>query len=64
MVFAPGLLHNLVELAGPEHVLLGTDYPFDMGEGGPQADRGRRVPLPRGRRKHSGGNAVRLFGLD
>jgi aminocarboxymuconate-semialdehyde decarboxylase len=26
------LLHALVDFAGPEHVLLGSDYPFDMGD--------------------------------
>jgi aminocarboxymuconate-semialdehyde decarboxylase len=28
----PELLRALVEFAGPERVLLGTDYPFDMGD--------------------------------
>jgi aminocarboxymuconate-semialdehyde decarboxylase len=28
----PQLLRALVEFAGPERVLLGTDYPFDMGD--------------------------------
>jgi aminocarboxymuconate-semialdehyde decarboxylase len=27
-----GLLRALVDYAGPEHVLLGSDYPFDMGD--------------------------------
>jgi aminocarboxymuconate-semialdehyde decarboxylase len=30
----PGLLRALVEFAGAERVLLGTDYPFDMGDRG------------------------------
>jgi aminocarboxymuconate-semialdehyde decarboxylase len=30
----PELLRALVEFAGPQHVLLGTDYPFDMGDRG------------------------------
>jgi aminocarboxymuconate-semialdehyde decarboxylase len=33
----PGLLRALVELAGPERVLLGTDYPFDMADHDPVA---------------------------
>ena len=28
----PRLLRDLVEFAGPEQVVLGTDYPFDMGD--------------------------------
>jgi len=32
VVFDPGVLRALVEFAGPGRVLLGSDYPFDMGE--------------------------------
>ncbi|HEU5422001.1 MAG TPA: amidohydrolase family protein, partial [Nitrolancea sp.] len=32
IVFDPLILRHLVELAGAERVVLGTDYPFDMGE--------------------------------
>jgi predicted TIM-barrel fold metal-dependent hydrolase len=31
LVHAPSVLHNLVEVAGPERIVLGTDHPFDMG---------------------------------
>jgi aminocarboxymuconate-semialdehyde decarboxylase len=31
-VHDPAVLRSVVEFAGPEHVLLGSDYPFDMGE--------------------------------
>lgn len=31
MVFAPDQIEYLVKKYGPEHVLLGTDYPYDMG---------------------------------
>jgi aminocarboxymuconate-semialdehyde decarboxylase len=31
IVHAPRALEFLIEQAGPEHVLLGSDYPFDMG---------------------------------
>ena len=32
VVFTPGQLENLVTLFGADHVLMGTDDPFDMGE--------------------------------
>ena len=32
VVFTPHQLAALVELFGPDHVLLGTDYPYDMAE--------------------------------
>jgi aminocarboxymuconate-semialdehyde decarboxylase len=31
ITFDPGMLRQLVERFGADHVLLGTDYPFDMG---------------------------------
>ena len=31
IVHSPRALEFLIDLAGPEHVLLGSDYPFDMG---------------------------------
>jgi aminocarboxymuconate-semialdehyde decarboxylase len=31
ITFDPGMLRQLVERFGAEHVVLGTDYPFDMG---------------------------------
>ena len=32
ITFDPTILRHLIDTFGPEHVLLGTDYPFDMGE--------------------------------
>lgn len=32
VVFTPGQLENLVRLFGADHVLMGTDYPFDMAD--------------------------------
>ena len=55
------VLKNLVEFAGADHVLLGSDYPFDMGNENP-------VELVHSARLGAdaeelilGGNAVRLF---
>jgi aminocarboxymuconate-semialdehyde decarboxylase len=35
IVFTPQQLHALVEIFGADHVLMGTDYPFDMAESDP-----------------------------
>jgi len=35
IAFDPEMLRNLIDKYGPEQVLLGTDYPFDMGEEDP-----------------------------
>jgi len=57
------LLRALVGYVTPEHVLLGSDYPFDMGEASP-AERVRGLGLtPSEERKILGGNAERLLGL-
>jgi aminocarboxymuconate-semialdehyde decarboxylase len=32
VVFDPGVLRALVDFAGADHVLVGSDYPFDMGD--------------------------------
>ena len=64
MVFSPRLLRNLVEFVGADHVLLGTDYPFDMGDDDPVA----LVDSVEGldeteRRMIRGENAARLFSI-
>ncbi|GAA2857389.1 amidohydrolase family protein [Streptosporangium fragile] len=56
----PAALRELVRVAGPERVLLGSDFPFDMGEPDPVAALRAAgladTPI-------RGGNAVRLFDL-
>ncbi|WPB83889.1 amidohydrolase family protein [Sediminicoccus rosea] len=37
VVFDPRLLRMLFELVGPGRIMLGSDYPFDMGEDDPRA---------------------------
>ena len=61
IVFQPKCLELCLEVAGPEHVLFGTDYPhptdipFLLGEiGALPAEQAAAV---------RGGNAERLFGL-
>lgn len=60
-VHDPVLLRAVVEFAGPEHVLLGSDYPFDMGELRP-ADAVRAAALgAEAEAAILGGNARRLL---
>ncbi|AQZ62016.1 2-amino-3-carboxymuconate-6-semialdehyde decarboxylase [[Actinomadura] parvosata subsp. kistnae] len=56
----PAALRELVRVAGPERVLLGSDFPFDMGDPDPLAAL-RAAGLAD--TSIRGGNAVRLFDL-
>jgi aminocarboxymuconate-semialdehyde decarboxylase len=62
VVFDPGALEFLVAKAGPGRVLLGSDYPFPIGDPAPRAVL-ERASLPGADRDLIlGGNAERLFG--
>ena len=55
------ILRALIEFAGPSHVLLGSDYPFDMGLERP-AEPVRELGLPLDDEERIlGGNALRLL---
>ena len=62
IAFDPSMLRQMIDQYGPEHVLLGTDYPYDMGvedplgliASVPRLDRGERGMI-------EGGNAARLL---
>ncbi len=65
LVYEPSVLHNLVAEVGAAQVVLGTDYPFDMGVDDPMA----RLRSVAGLSSDdidriSGGNAARLLRLD
>jgi aminocarboxymuconate-semialdehyde decarboxylase len=60
----PAVLRDLVAFAGADHVLLGSDYPFDMADARP-ADTVAAAGLhPDDERAVLGGNAARLLGLE
>ena len=64
MVFATDQLKYLVDRYGADHVLLGTDYPYDMGDEDPLALVGATPGLTQDQIDLiSGGNAARLLGL-
>ena len=64
MVFEPDQLGFLIEKYGADRILLGTDYPYDMGEEDPLGLIGRVAGLGEPEvAAITGGNAARLLGL-
>ena len=64
MVFSGDSLAQLIEFAGVDHVLLGTDYPFDMGEADPLGFLRRQPGLGEAElARISGTNAAGLLGI-
>jgi aminocarboxymuconate-semialdehyde decarboxylase len=55
------MVEYLIEEFGDEHVLLGTDYPFDMGPTDPLAFLAQVKMNEQSRERILGGNAARLF---
>ena len=62
ITFDPQMLRQMIDRYGAEHVLLGTDYPYDMGVENPIRFVAS-VPRLRGDEKVRilGGNAARLL---
>ena len=64
IVFTPDQLEALVKLFGVEKILLGTDYPYDMGEYDPIGHINSVASFTEADRAAiAGGNAKKLFGL-
>ncbi|WP_394930900.1 amidohydrolase family protein [uncultured Ilumatobacter sp.] len=64
MVFEPDQLKFLIDKYGADHILLGTDYPYDMGDDDPLDTIGRVEGLNQDQIDLiSGGNAARLLGF-
>jgi aminocarboxymuconate-semialdehyde decarboxylase len=65
LVYTHHQLHYLVEEYGADHILMGTDYPADMGETDPVGFIEGAARLDDAtRRAILGGNAARLLGLE
>jgi aminocarboxymuconate-semialdehyde decarboxylase len=63
-VFTPHQLAELVRVFGADRVLMGTDYPFDMGEYDPIGHVASVETFDASTRAQiAGGNARRLLGL-
>ncbi|HEX9396005.1 MAG TPA: amidohydrolase family protein [Burkholderiales bacterium] len=62
ITFDRGMLSHLIERFGAGHVLLGTDYPYDMGMEHP-LDFTDYLPAAQ-KKQVQGGNAARLLGID
>jgi aminocarboxymuconate-semialdehyde decarboxylase len=65
VVFTPHQLAELVRLFGADHVIMGTDYPFDMAEYYPVEQLMSVEAISDAeRRAVAGETATKLFGLD
>jgi aminocarboxymuconate-semialdehyde decarboxylase len=65
LVYTPEGLRHLIEEVGAAHILLGTDYPFDMGAYEPHKFLAAVPGLTEQEREQIlGGNAARLLGFD
>ena len=63
-VFRADLIENLVKLVGADRVMLGSDYPFDMGDTDPLGRLDACTELTAADREAiTSGNARRLFGM-
>jgi len=61
----PAALQYLISLAGSDHVLLGTDYPYDMGDLNPVQTVARLQGIKtKDRQKILRENAIALYGLE
>ncbi len=62
ITFDPMMLKHLIDRFGADHVVLGTDYPYDMGEEDPLGLIAQVKRLPKADRALiAGGNAARLL---
>ena len=65
LVHSTPALNYLVESVGAERVMLGTDYPFDMGDHDPVRSISSLPHLSDGQKEMMfGGNAAALFKMD
>lgn len=64
VIFDSDQLNYLIRKYGPDHILLGTDYPYDMAEADPVGFIAKADGVSSGERARMlGGNALSLLGL-
>ena len=64
ITFNPRALRYLVDLVGADHILIGSDYPFDMGPADPVGEvTGNAYLSAQEQRQITGATAAALFGL-
>ncbi|GFG50503.1 hypothetical protein CQY20_23640 [Mycolicibacterium agri] len=63
LTHSPKALRFLLEILGEDHVMLGSDYPFDMGVDDPVAAMHEAIEAGPVRDKVAGGNAAKLLGM-
>ena len=61
MRFSPKTLRYLADLVGAERLMLGSDYPFEMGDADPVATVKTALPEDASQRAVLGGTAQRLL---
>jgi aminocarboxymuconate-semialdehyde decarboxylase len=65
ITFDPGMLRQLINRFGADHVLLGTDYPFDMGDEDPVGSIAKTPGITSSEKKLiEGANAAKLLKID
>ena len=64
IVFTPQQLQALIATFGADHIMMGTDYPFDMGEYDPIGHLAESGLDEKTLAAIAGGNAQRLIGLE
>jgi len=65
IVFTPHQLRYMIDVFGPDRILMGTDYPFDMAEHDPIGHIASVQGMDDTMMKAlSGGNAIKALGLD
>ncbi len=61
LVHSDTVFEALIAVAGPDHIVVGTDYPYDMGERDPRAVLGRHALSAADRAAIEGATAARLL---
>lgn len=64
LTHSPQSLRFLIDMLGEDHVMLGSDYPFDMGVSDPYGEMVKAIQEPGTQQQVAGDTAARLLGID